>query len=428
MAINFPPPTTIGEIYTDPASSRTWKWNGKAWEGTASNAFLMDNMTEGTTTKILTDSERALIGSAIQTETNGTVQGTGATTLNIVAADEGTVAGDARGENSVDLQTTRSASTMVASGAKSALIGGIDNTATNQNCVCLGGARNTVGGIGAVALGGADSNAANGFTLVSGLFATANNNGARVFADNSANPITSRQANEFTIQASALRLEDDKEAVGKVLICNNADGSGNWAYIDGVGDSVTGTATFTNSTNTIALTGVGLLEGLAVGDVIEVTGSTSGNNDKAFTVTNIVSPGSVEVNDAHANKTWLPANKTLQEQPNVSGVTVTLACKAKNAPLGYGQGWVDVVSDRLASTNYNNFTGRTIAVAIRGIASAQYGTLDILFDGRTIDNNVASVNLEVISVQAVIPTTPTLVYYRLNPTNIGSFSTWHELR
>ena len=194
--------------------------------------------------------------------------------------------------------------------------------------------------------------------------------------------------------------------------------------------SVTGTATFTNSTNTIALNGVGLLEGLAVGDVIEVTGSTSGNNDKAFTVTNIVSPGSVEVNDAHANKIWTAANKTLEDQPNVSGVTVTLACKARNAPLGYGQGWVDVLSARSPFTNYNNFTGRTIVAAIRGTASAQFGALDLRFDGLIIDNSVASSISEIISVQAVIPTTPALVYYRSEAANIifGTLGTWHELR
>ena len=46
--------------------------------------------------------------------------------------------------------------------------------------------------------------------------------------------------------------------------------------------SVTGEATFLNEFNRIELSGVHLLEGLAVGDVVEVTGSNNGDNDKAI--------------------------------------------------------------------------------------------------------------------------------------------------
>ena len=366
MAINFPPPTTIGEIYTDPAISRTWKWNGKAWEGTASNAFLMDNMTEGTTTKILTDSERALIGSAIQTETNGTVQGTGATTLNIVAADEGTVAGNARGENSVDLQTTRTTAVEVASGDSSSIIGGIDNRASGGNSTVLGGQDNISSAYA---------------TLTAGRAASAGIFGARVFGDGTTTGITSRQAHEFAIQASALRLEDGNEAVGKVLTCNHADGSSNWAdlpLVDAVGESVTGTATFTNSTNNIALTGIGNITGLADGDVIEVTGSVS-NND-VYTVEGITDTGNVIVNAEHAGGT---TSKSLTDE--TVAVTVTLVCKAKNAPLGYGQGWVAVT--RSANSDITNSTGRLIAVGASATNSrATYVVCSGYVDGLAITN------------------------------------------
>ena len=68
---------------TTPSSSQVLAWNGSAWvntsastgdmqaatydnTGKALNVYSMDNMDEGANTKILTDSERTLIGSALQ--------------------------------------------------------------------------------------------------------------------------------------------------------------------------------------------------------------------------------------------------------------------------------------------------------------------------------------------------------------------------
>jgi len=169
-----------------------------------------------------------LADTAIQTETNGTVQGTGATTRNIRASDEGTVVGDARGENSVDLQVLKSASTMVAAGAKSVLLGGQDNTASGLNSAVFGGARNVASGNNSIILNGADNTASAIDTLCAGDEATASNAGARVFADSTNTPLTSIANNEFAIQAAALRLVDGNEGAGKVLT-SDANGSGNWA-------------------------------------------------------------------------------------------------------------------------------------------------------------------------------------------------------
>lgn len=122
--------------------------------------------------------------------------------------------------------------------------------------------------------------------------------------------------------------------------------------------SVTGTATFTNSTNNIALTGIGNLGGtIGVGDVIQITGSTG--NNKLYTVEVRTDADNVIVNQAHAGETAtaLEGNKGLAGE--TSTVTITLYCKAKYAPLGLGQGWVDV--SRVATTVYYNLTGRTIA-------------------------------------------------------------------
>ena len=178
--------------------------------------------------------------------------------------------------------------------------------------------------------------------------------------------------------------------------------------IDGVGDSVTGTATFTNSDNNINLTGIGNLGGLTeAGDVIQVTGSTG--NNKLYTVEFRSGVNDVIVNEAHAaDDSWdtvpyseldeviesgryyrcliahtgavfatdLAAGKWLLVEyegnkrlaaENTGTQTITLVCKAKNAPLGYGQGWVGVGVNRGNGTFgviTTNSTGRSISVAV----------------------------------------------------------------
>jgi hypothetical protein len=222
----------------------------------------------------------------------GTTQGVGATTYNIQAADEGTLAGLARGENSVDLQTQRALNTEVASGNHSALVGGKNNTAANlhsgvfcgvsnqanadnaaivggstnttvsprsfvagglsqditstglsntiiggnqntisgtgDNGAVLGGLLNEVSGTGAVTLGGIANVASGLYAYAAGRAATASHNGSKVVGDSSVTAISSIANDEFAIQGSALRLDDGNQSAGKVLTCD-ANGSGNWA-------------------------------------------------------------------------------------------------------------------------------------------------------------------------------------------------------
>ena len=67
-----------------------------------------------------------------------TPKGTGAFILG--PKPDGTLTGgNARGANAVDLQTSHSAATYVASGANSAICGGFDNTASGSNSICIGG-------------------------------------------------------------------------------------------------------------------------------------------------------------------------------------------------------------------------------------------------------------------------------------------------
>jgi hypothetical protein len=139
--------------------------------------------------------------------------------------------------------------------------------------------------------------------------------------------------------------------------------------------TVTGTATFTNSTNNIALTGIGSI-GLDVGDVVQVTGTAS--NNKLFTVEVITNSGNVIVNQAHAGGS---TTKSLVDE--TVSATVTLVAKWFNAPIGLGQGWVDVQSDRTLNTTFTNNTGRSILVAVTGEDNSQ-GSLDFEIDGMVI--------------------------------------------
>ena len=281
MAINFPPPTIIGEIYTDPSSSRTWKWNGKAWEGIA-------------------------------------------------------------GSLGADVEISDTAPT-------SPEVGDLWY--------------DSVRGITYIYYFDGSSN--QWVTVTSPSIEAINLTGDVTATGYGDNLITTIEPNAVDINMLS--------ATGTPIENKYLQGDNTWAYVDGVGDSVTGEATFLNEFNRIELSGVHLLEGLAVGDVVEVTGSNNGDNDKAFTVT-WIGDSAIEVNDAHKNKTWTNVNKSLQEQTPTAGVTVTLACKAKNAALGYGQAWVGVGVDRGApnsfATQFTNSTGRAISAAVSVYTSA----------------------------------------------------------
>lgn len=81
----------------------------------------------------------------------GTAQGVDHT-YDIQPTDEGSVAGDARGENAVDLQTNRAASTQVASGSNATIPGGRNNTASGANSFAAGYVA-TASGVSAFAMG-----------------------------------------------------------------------------------------------------------------------------------------------------------------------------------------------------------------------------------------------------------------------------------
>jgi hypothetical protein len=120
--------------------------------------------------------------------------------------------------------------------------------------------------------------------------------------------------------------------------------------------AVAGTATFTNSTNNIALTGIGSI-GLEIGDVVQVTGTAS--NNKLFTVEVITDSGNVIVNQAHAGGT---TTKSLVNE--TVSATVTLLAKWFNASPGLGQGPVDVTALREFGVVYTGIPNRQIFVMV----------------------------------------------------------------
>jgi len=127
----------------------------------------------------------------------------------------------------------------------------------------------------------------------------------------------------------------------------------NWRLISG-GQSVTGTATFTNSTNNIALTGIGSI-GLEIGDVVQVTGTA--NNNKLFTVEVITDSGNIIFNQAHAGGT---TSKSFVDE--TVSANVTLLAKWYAASLGLGQGWA--FTSKSLGVTYTNSTKRTIKVNV----------------------------------------------------------------
>jgi len=168
--------TAPGSAFTDGQPIRFTALNGGTGLNTTTNYYVRE--VSGSTFKVETSigggainfttnitAGTLLTGHSVQTnvtisenttETNSSLvlspKGTGAFILG-PKPDGTTTGGNARGASSVDLQSLRTGSGQVASGANSAL---------------LGGHRNTVSGVNAVICGGRDNSATNGYDIVVG--------------------------------------------------------------------------------------------------------------------------------------------------------------------------------------------------------------------------------------------------------------------
>jgi hypothetical protein len=123
--------------------------------GSVDNAILRADGTDGT---ILQNSSIVIDDATTTTQANVAItnQHAGQTNSALVLTPKGTGAlilgpkpdgtttgGNARGANAVDLQTSRTSSTQVASGARSAILSGSRNTASGNDGVVCGGVNNT---------------------------------------------------------------------------------------------------------------------------------------------------------------------------------------------------------------------------------------------------------------------------------------------
>lgn len=181
-----------------------------------------------------------------------------------------------------------------------------------------------------------------------------------------------------------------------------------------------GTATFTNVDNNINLAGLGVHP--EVGDVIQISGST--NNDTEFTVEFITDNDNVIVNAAHAGGT---TSKSLVDE--TATVTVTLLCKWYLAPVGLGQGWVDVTSSMLADTPYLNNTGRLIKSCVSG-SSGVFADRQVTgsVDGVVVTKDTTSGGTEGFVIGNIQLDVPYLSTYLVNHTISASTLIWTELR
>ena len=98
----------------------------------------------------------------------GTIQGTDGNNFNIRAKNEGAVPGNARGEHSVDLQSSRSIGIQVASGEKSTISGGAKNGALGDYATVGGGENNYASGYYTTIGGGVDNDAYEDYTTIGG--------------------------------------------------------------------------------------------------------------------------------------------------------------------------------------------------------------------------------------------------------------------
>jgi len=173
----------------------------------------------------------------------GTVQGSDGT-YDIQATAEGATAGNARGENSVDLQTNRAAANQVAAGANSVISGGRNNKIAStfaNDCTISGGVSNYCNGYFAT-IGGGSGNISYGYysTVVGG---ENNESNGQWDVTGGYNCTTSTSGNGCLIIGENTNITGsvaDSVAFGS----NNAITGGDFSFVHGFATSVVGSYSF----------------------------------------------------------------------------------------------------------------------------------------------------------------------------------------
>jgi hypothetical protein len=176
--------------------------------------------------------------------------------------------------------------------------------------------------------------------------------------------------------------------------------------------AMTGSATLNGTTdNTVQLTDIVTTLGLEVGDVMRIQYS---GYDKLHTVESITDANSIIVNYEHAGNR---SNGSLRLADETATVTITRIAKWYNAPIGLGQAWVDVLSQRPINTTYTNTAGRSIAINVAKQGGATVGLLYV--DGVTVGKTTGLKQVGFVS--AIVPPGITYRYE-------GDCHLWTELR
>ena len=139
---------------------------------------------------------------------------------------------------------------------------------------------------------------------------------------------------------------------------------------------VSGTATFTNSTNNVSLTGIGS-RGIEIGDVVEFSGTVS--NDGLYTAEVLTDANNIVFNQAYAGGT---TTKSLVNE--TVSATVTLVAKWFNASVGLGRGNVDVLGSRSTGVTYTNDMPRELFLVVSGGVTGQGAKITVESDGNLL--------------------------------------------
>jgi hypothetical protein len=125
--------------------------------------------------------------------------------------DNAATGGGMRGSYAIDLQLLRANSTQVASGANSIVVGGANNTSSNQYSIVLGGSDNTSSGVSSVVVGGTLAEATGDYSFAWGTQAKAANAGSFVISDSTASDFASTTADQYNARfAGGYRLTGGK--------------------------------------------------------------------------------------------------------------------------------------------------------------------------------------------------------------------------
>jgi len=146
--------------------------------------------------------------------------------VSLLGVDYQTVAGGRNNTASDDSTTVGGGYNNTASSAFATVGGGASNTASGPSATIAGGTNNTASGNAAVVAGGDHNTASGSGSFAAGRQARAVNPGAFVWADSSANPITSTAGNQFLVRASGgITLYTNAGATSGAALY---PGSGSW--------------------------------------------------------------------------------------------------------------------------------------------------------------------------------------------------------